>query len=555
MFGEMLRASWSEGLLVVHAERLSDAAHELREHPPTCALLDLGEPDADQLAQLEQIRTAAANAPVIVLCERDDEGLALAAVRAGAQDFLLKPQLHPALLRRAVKYAVERKRSEVQLVHQALHDSVTGLPNRALFLDRLGVALDRARRSHASIAVFFLDVDNFKDINDSFGHACGDRLLIGLAERLQTMLRPMDTVARFGGDEFTFLFEDLGGEREVVLIAERINRAVQLPIGLGQNDVSVTVSIGIAIVSDPSTTAEAVIRDADAAMYRAKELGRSRYELFDEASRQRASERLELEAALRHAVERAELRLHYQPTVSLTNGAHVRGLEALVRWQHPERGLIPPRDFIPLAEETSLTLPIGHYVLEQALAQVERWHQHNPGMTVSVNVSARQLTDMSLTSMLTGAMNATTTRPDSLCLEFSEISIAQDTEAALRALHGLKAIGVQLAIDDYGTGSTPLPVLKRLPIDTIKIHESLVSGLGSDPKQGPIVAAVVQLGHALGLRVVAEGVETDAQLAELRAVGFDGAQGFLFGRPVPEEQVQAMLSSPAGDGWRGRSGP
>jgi diguanylate cyclase (GGDEF)-like protein len=539
---EMLRSTWTEGLVITHVERLGDATQELLDHGSSCVLLDLTLPDGDGLLALEHVRTAAPDAPVIVLGEQQDEGIALQAVQRGAQDCLVKSEINPALLRRSVKLAIERKRSEVQLAHQALHDPLTGLPNRALFLDRLGVALDRARRTSASVAVLFLDVDNFKEINDTLGHAAGDELLVGLAHRLRAMLRPMDTVARFAGDEFTFLFEDLESEREVVLIAERISRAAGVPLMLEGREANITVSIGIAMVGDPTATPETMIREADVAMYRAKELGRSRWELFDEASRQRATDRLELETALRHAVERSELRVLYQPKVTLDDRSAVIGFEALVRWEHPERGLISPSEFIPLAEETGLVLAIGEFVLAEALGQIGRWRIARPELTMSVNLSFRQLEDTGLVSMLNGAIRTSRADPAALCLEVTEGAVNHNPEAAARMLQALKAVGVQLAIDDFGTGYSSLTELKSLPIDTIKIHESFVSDLGGDPKEAPLVRAVVELGHALGIAVVAEGVETDAQLARLRELGCDGAQGYLFGAPVSEHEAEALLN-------------
>jgi diguanylate cyclase (GGDEF)-like protein len=538
---EMLRATWSEALVFSHVERLAEATRELVDHGASCVLLDLSLPDADGLIALEHIHTSAPDAPIVVLTSDGDEDLALRAVQCGAQDFLIKTAITPLGLRRAVRLAIERKRSELQLAHQALHDPLTELPNRALFMDRLGVALDRSRRTSASIAVLFLDVDNFKTINDSLGHAAGDELLIGLAHRLRAMLRPMDTVARFGGDEFTFLFEDLESEREVVLIAERVSRTVGLPVILEDRETAITVSIGIAMITDPSVPPETVIREADAAMYRAKELGRSRYELFDEASRQRASERLEMETALKHAVERSELRVLYQPKVALGARADVIGFEALVRWEHPERGLISPSEFIPLAEETGLVLAIGEYVLNEALRQVKRWRMSNPSITISVNLSFRQLQDTGLIGMLNGALRASRVEPAALCLEVTESAVTSNPELAARMLEALKAIGVKLAIDDFGIGYSSLAALKQLPIDTLKIHESFVHALGSDPEQTPVLGAVVDLAHALGLSVIAEGVETDAQLAQLREIGCDGAQGFLFGRPLPEADAEALL--------------
>src|SRR5947209_6639994 len=540
----MLRAAWREGLVLSHTERLADATQELMEHGATCVLLDLSLPGADRLAAVDQIRSAAPNVAIIVLADAADDDLALLAIKSGAQDYLIRNELTAAAVSRSLRYAIERKRSEVRLAELALHDSLTGLPNRALFLDRLGVALDRSRRNNASVAVLFLDVDNFKQINDTLGHAAGGRLLIGLADRLRAMLRPMDTVARFGGDEFTFLFEDLASEREVVLIAERISRADRIPILFDDQETSVTVSIGIAMVGDPGIPAETVIREADVAMYRAKELGRSRYELFDESSRQRAMQRIELEAALRHAVERSELRVFYQPKFSLNGTRKLSGFEALVRWQHPERGLIAPGEFIPLAEETGIVLTIGEYVLGEALRQLARWQRSRPGLTMSVNVSLRQLQDAGLASLLAGALASSEVDPSAIYLEVAESSVASDPEVTIRALQSLKATGVRLAIDDYGTGSSSLRSLKLLPLDLLKIHESFVSALDDGREEASIVGAVVELGHALGLSVMAEGVETDTQLAELSSLGCDGVQGFLFGRPVAGADVEALLREP-----------
>jgi diguanylate cyclase (GGDEF)-like protein len=545
LIAEMLQATWTDGLVVAHARRLSDATHELLDHPVSCVLLALNRRE-ERAAAVEQIRTAAPDAPILVLADEGDEDEAVAAVRAGAQDYLVSADLSPALLRRSLRHAIERKRQEAQLAHRALHDPLTGLPNRALFLDRLGVALDRSRRNDASIAVLFLDVDNFKEVNDSLGHAAGDRLLSGLADRLQSMLRPMDTVARFGGDEFTFLFEDLAGEREVVLIAERIRRAVSDPIHLEEGDITVAVSIGITLVTDPTTAPENVIREADAAMYRAKELGRSRYELYDESSRRRAVARIELEGALRQAIDSAELHLHFQPTVALTGAGGVTGLEALLRWQHPEHGLMMPSQFVPLAEETGLILPIGSHVLERALDELAGWRVHDPELTVSVNLSVRQLEDPRMVSIVARALDAAGVDPGAVFVDVSEAAVALDLEAASRALHGLRALGVRIAIDDFGTGSSSLATLKRLPIDAIKLHQSLVAGVGRDRGDEAVVHAIVELGHAFGVDVIAEGVETEAQLRRLRELRCDGAQGFLFGRPAPAHDVHALLTR-AGD--------
>jgi diguanylate cyclase (GGDEF)-like protein len=543
MIGEMLRAIWPEGLIIAHTQRVADATRELLDHGATCVLLDLPREQSDPLDPLIQLRAAATDVPIIVLSDYSDEEIGVAAVRAGAQDYLLKSELNPSDLGRAARYAVERKHSEVELVHQALHDPLTTLPNRALFLDRLTVALDRSRRTGMPVAVLFIDVDNFKQVNDSLGHAAGDRLLTMLADRFRAMLRPMDTVARFGGDEFTFLFEGLESEREAVLVAERISHTASLPLTVGDGETSVAISIGIAMVNDPSVAPDHVIRDADAAMYRAKELGGSRFELYDESSRQRATQRLDIETALSQAVERSELRVHYQPRVSLNGDTGLVGFEALVRWEHPERGLIEPLEFIQVAEETGLIVPIGGWVIEQALTQVGRWRQSRPGMTISINLSSRQLEDPDLIPSLSGALSDLGVDPGILRLEVTEDSVQHNPELASRMLGELHEIGVKLAIDDFGTGHSSISSLRLLPVDTIKIDRSFVSNLGSGPGGAALVGAVVELGHALGLTVEAEGVETDAQLAHLRELGCDGAQGFLFSGPVPEEGVRTLLSS------------
>jgi diguanylate cyclase (GGDEF)-like protein len=537
--GQMLRAAFSRGLVISHTPDVADATQELADHGATCVLLDVR--GRAPLEALEAIGSASPTTPIIVLADGNDVEAGVAVVRAGAQDFLLRSELTPGMLGRAVRYAVERKRSEAALAQQALHDPLTTLPNRALFLDRLRGALDRSRRTGTPVVVLFLDVDGFKEINDTLGHGAGDRLLVVLAERFRGMLRPMDTVARFGGDEFTFLFEDLSSEREVVLIAERISTATSQPIRLAEGEASVTVSMGIAMVGNAGVAPETVLREADAAMYRAKELGRARYELFDESSRQRAIQRFELETALGQAIERGELRLHYQPKISLNGSPGVTGLEALVRWQHPERGLIAPGEFLPMAEETGMVLAIGEYVLGQALGSVLRWRRFRPDITVSVNLSFRQLEDADLATMVTNAMRDRDVPPGAVWLEVPERAVNRNPDLAHRALQALKSVGVGIAIDDYGTGASSLASLKRLPIDALKIHESFVTDLGSNPEEASLVGAVVELGHALGLGIVAEGVETDLQLAQLRSLGCDAAQGYLLGRPVPAEEVEALL--------------
>jgi diguanylate cyclase (GGDEF)-like protein len=507
---QLLETAETGTRLVTHPDWDSAAAEALLDHPGCCVLLDTPvAQQTDLLALLERVRTAAPAAPIVVLTDGEDDERALAAVRAGAQDCLVKSELRPALLRRSLAYAVERKRAEAVLSHQALHDPLTGLPNRALFLDRLGVALDRARRSGAQLAVLFLDFDNFKQINDSRGHPTGDRLLATLAGRLSTLLRPMDTVARFGGDEFTFLFENLGSEREVVLIADRICHAVARPITLDGVELAVTVSIGIAMVDDPTVAPDAAIREADAAMYRAKERGRARFELWGEDSRRRGVERLELEGALRQALERDELRVHYRPSASL-HGRDEVAFQALACWQHPRRGLIGPAEFMPMAESSALALPIARLVLGHAVQQLARWRDHDPPVTVSLSLSHRLLADVNLAAHLNDALHAAGLEANFIRLDVLERAVTDDPDGAAQALSRLKAIGVRLAIAGFGSGGLPVSLLRTLPVDAVKIDASLLDEVR-------IVAALVDLGHALGLDVIADGAEPPMTEEELEA--------------------------------------
>ncbi len=496
--------------MLARADRLEDAIQELLDYGASCVVLALSA--TAELGSLEQLRTVAPEVPVVVVSEQADEACSLQAIRVGAQDYLVRDELNATLLGRAITHAIERNRSEVRLAERALHDPLTGLPNRALFLDRLSVALDRLRRTAATAAVLFLDIDDFKRVNDSLGHAAGDRVLHQLARRLRAMLRPMDTVARFGGDEFTFLFEELASEREAVLIAERIVRTAELPVALAEAETRVTVSIGITLVSDPATAPETVIREADAAMYRAKEPGTPRYELFDEASRQRAHARGEREGALRRAVEASELRVVYAPRVSLDAGGRILGFEALLRWEYPERGAIPAEEFMPLAEEAGLALTIKQYVLSEALRAHERLRAQRPDVALSVSVSARELENPGLASVLERS----------------------------------RASGLLLALAGFGADGCSVGELAGLPVDLFKLDRSLVQGLGEHAQGRGVEEAIVGLVHALGRTVVAEDVATEARLEQLRAIGCDAVQGPLFGAPVSDEEAVVLLGAQAG---------
>ncbi|HZN14032.1 MAG TPA: EAL domain-containing protein [Acidimicrobiales bacterium] len=431
----------------------------------------------------------------------------------------------------------ERKLAEDDLTRRALHDSLTGLPERTLFMDRLEQAIRRLDRSDAALAVLFLDLDRFKAVNDKHGHAAGDQALRMTTQRLARILRPGDTISRFGGDEFAILCEDLTAEAAVE-IAGRIVTVLAEPLVIEGRAVTTGASVGVALSYDATTAAESLLHDADAAMYEAKEQGRDRYVLFDNASRVRGLARLRRAEEVRKAVHNGELRLFYQPDIDLRTDDTV-GVEALVRWQHPKMGLVGPDEFITIAEETGAVVVLGEWVLEQACDQVMQWaelHQRPP-FGVSVNISACQLSEPSLVRAVERALEFSGLPAANLCLEITESVLMDDVQSSVKALLDLKALGIKLAIDDFGTGYSSLNYLRRFPVDVVKIDRAFIAGVGIDPAADAIVAAVTNLSHALGLTVVAEGVETDEQLVAIRALGCDRAQGFYWSPSLPAAEL------------------
>src|SRR5215213_5788893 len=440
----------------------------------------------------------------------------------------------------------ERKALEQQMHHQAYHDPLTGLPNRALFMDRLQHALRRAHRRGNKVAVLFTDLDNFKVINDSLGHEVGDQLLVAVAERLKTCLRPEDTAARLGGDEFTILVEDIAGVGEGVQIAKRIAEILQPPFALEDQEVFATVSTGIALNSPAQEHSADLLRHADLAMYRAKRRGKARYEVFEPSMDAKAVERLILETGLRRALVRQQFRVYYQPIVALDNDK-VAGVEALVRWEHPQRGLLLPEEFLSVAEETGLIVRIGQWVLREAGKQARIWQERypvTPPLTISVNLSTREFFHPKLVAEVLGESEID---PARLQLEITEGAMTTNGMSSTdRTLRSLKRMGVKLAIDDFGLGYSSLSYLKRFPVDFLKIDRSFIAGLGGEPngvsKDKEIVKAMIDLTHALGLRVIAEGVETSKQLARLRNMKCDLAQGYYFSEPLPSEALAVILA-------------
>jgi diguanylate cyclase (GGDEF)-like protein len=438
-----------------------------------------------------------------------------------------------------------RKAAEAALVHQALHDALTGLPNRTLFRDRLEHALNQASRRQQLVGVLFLDLDNFKVINDSLGHLSGDALLVEVAQRLQTCLRLGDTVARMGGDEFTILLEEIDDEAQATLVAERIGDALRTPFRLGEREVFVSASIGLALSASRRMEPESLLRNADIAMYRSKAAGKARHSIFDAGMKAMAMERLELETDLRNALALGQFRIHYQPILNLSDGK-VLEVEALLRWERPGHGLMAPLTFIPLAEETGLIVPIGRWVLQEACRQAKMWNTDfpsEPPLVMSVNLSGRQFQDPGLVSGIAQVVHDTGLEPRGLKLEITESVAMHDIEASVLKMEALKALGIQLAIDDFGTGYSSLGYLKRFPVDTLKIDRSFVERIGLDIQDAAIVQSVVALAKTLHLSVVGEGIESRAQAAQLLALGCDRGQGFLFARPQPAEAITALFAA------------
>src|SRR5215471_3765434 len=458
----------------------------------------------------------------------------------------------PAVIEGTIIDITERKRAEEQVKHLAFHDSLTGLPNRLLFNDRLRVAMVHANRYREKLAVLFLDIDRFKVINDSLGHSIGDDLLRRVAERVGGCIRQEDTIARLGGDEFTVLLPGIARHEDAATIANKILEAVRLPFFIEHRELFITTSIGVTVYPADGTDPETLVRNADTAMYRAKEQGRDNYQLYAPQMNSRALERLSLEGRLRQALQNRELVLHYQPLVELASGQLI-GAEALLRWQHPELGLIPPGDFIPIAEVSGLIVPIGQWVLWTACAQAKKWHDSGyPGLTVAVNLSSRQFQQAVLVFQVTEALQSSELPPDCLDLEITESNAMQNAELSISALWDLKNLGVRLSMDDFGTGYSSLNYLRRFPIDRIKIDQSFVRDVTRNPDDAAIAAAIIAMAHSLKLTTVAEGVETEEQLEFLREQRCDEMQGYLFSPPVPAPKFQEFLESKKTLGTRGR---
>jgi diguanylate cyclase (GGDEF)-like protein len=531
---------------------LLDDRFELSEYPETRQVLiarrpsviDSADPKADS-AEVQFLRrmggTLMFQIPMVV------NGRSIGTVELMAKSGQSLDEWQLALAQTMANEAgvmLENSRLYAQIRHQAFHDALTTLPNRALLNDRLQHALERGRGPSAPlVALMFIDLDDFKIVNDSFGHEVGDMVLRAVAARLQRYIRSGDTVARLSGDEFSILMEDLGEPAEANAAAGRIIATFELPVQAGGREILVSASAGIDVGRRTTHSAESLIRNADFAMYSAKRAGKGQYRIYEESERRTADDEARIRFDLRHAISRNELRLHYQPIVDLRSG-EIRSVEALVRWQHPGRGLLYPGAFVPIAEETGAIVEIGAWVFEQACADLATWQRTRPDLAVSVNLSGRQLQDPALVDHVRSVLKESGVSPASLIVEVTETSLVTDPSAEAH-LRNLKGLGVRLAIDDFGTGYASISYLRRFPVDILKIDREFTSDVAS-AEGSALLGGIAQLGRSLGLETIAEGIEQPDQLARIAAALCDQGQGYLFARPAPFDEVSLLL---AGEGF------
>ena len=540
---EMFRKENPNSFEMTHVSNMRDAVIHLAKGGVDIVLLDLGLPDTYGLESVQQAHAAAPGIPLIVLTGLDDEVLAAEAMKAGAQDYLIKGQVENRALPRALRHAIDRHRIQIETVYLAQHDAVTNLPNRLVLKDRVSQAISLARRRKTATAVVFLDLDRFKYINDSLGHAIGDRLLQSVALRLVGSVRDSDTVTRQGGDEFVILLSEIAHSQDAAKSAKRILHSLTAPHLIGAHELHIDGSIGISVYPMDGEDAETLIKNADTAMYHAKENGRNNFQYFTAEMNVKVVARQSLEASLRRALEREEFLLHYQPKVKLNTG-EITSVEALIRWQHPDRGLVSPAEFVPIAEDSGLILPIGRWVLREACRQARAWQDAGlPPIPTAVNVSYAEFRKPSFVEGVQTTLKETGLEARYLELELTEGVLMDDAKFTASVLQELKGMGIRLAADDFGTGYSSLSYLREFPIDILKIDRSFINQITADCDGSTIVDAIISMGKSLKHVVVAEGIETQEQRAYLQAHHCQEGQGYLFSRPLPAAQFAVLLQT------------
>jgi len=540
---EMFRKENPNSFEMTHVSNMRDAVIHLAKGGVDIVLLDLGLPDTYGLESVQQAHAAAPGIPLIVLTGLDDEVLAAEAMKAGAQDYLIKGQVENRALPRALRHAIDRHRIQIETIYLAQHDAVTNLPNRLVLNDRVSQAISLARRRKTAMAVVFLDLDRFKYINDSLGHAIGDRLLQSVALRLVASVRDSDTVTRQGGDEFVILLSEIAHSQDAAKSAKRILQSLTAPHLIGAHELHIDGSIGISVYPVDGEDAETLIKNADTAMYHAKENGRNNFQYFTAEMNVKVVARQSLEASLRRALEREEFLLHYQPKVNLNTG-EITSVEALIRWQHPDRGLVSPAEFVPIAEDSGLILPIGRWVLREACRQTRAWQDAGlPPIPAAVNVSYAEFRKTDFVEGVQTTLKETGLEARYLELELTEGVLMDDAKFTASVLQELKGMGIRLAADDFGTGYSSLSYLREFPIDILKIDRSFINQITADCDGSTIVDAIISMGKSLKHVVVAEGIETQGQRAYLQAHHCQEGQGYLFSRPLPAAQFAVLLQT------------
>ena len=539
----LLRRVTSSYYRVTHVRTLNDAVLSAEDLVPDVILADLNLPDSRGTQTVASLQTSYPDIPLVIVSAWEDEAISLRSVKAGAQDYLVKGHIDGANLHRVIRYAIERKRTELKLVRLAHFDQLTSLPNRTLLRERVDHAIARAMRSGSGVATLILDMDRFKEINDMLGHEIGDKLLVEAARRIRASVRDQDTVARLGGDEFAVVLEGVSEAKEVLPVIERIIASLGEVTQIGGRELNSSISIGIAMYPENGNDLSELLRAADLAMYQAKSSGRGRYQFFADAMQEEAQSRHALEWALRRAVERNEFELVYQPQLCLRTGT-VIGVEALLRWMSPTRGLLTPYHFIAGLEEFGLINQVGEWVLQTACEQIRRWQAMRfAPMRIAVNVSAQQFEDPMLIDKIRSALKETRLPPELLELELTESCLMSDPAQASALLREIRDVGVRIAIDDFGTGYSSLTYLHEFPLSALKIDKNFVQSVESNDRGGPISKMIIGLGQNLGLEVIAEGVETEVQLEYMREHGCDVAQGYLYARPESPEDLTPWLQA------------
>jgi diguanylate cyclase (GGDEF)-like protein len=528
---------------MTHVSNMREAIIHLAKNGTDVILLDLGLPDACGLEAVRQAHAAAPDIPLMVLTDLDDEALASEAMKAGAQDYLIKGQVENRALPRALRHTIERHRIQVETEFIAQHDALTNLPNRLLLNDRVSQAIRLSRRRMTATAVIFLDLDRFKYINDSLGQAIGDQLLQSVSRRLLACVRDSDTVTRQGGDEFVILLSEIAHAQDAAKSAQQILLSLAAPHFIGKHELHIDGSIGISVYPLDGEDAETLIKNADMAMYHAKENGRNNFQYFAAEMNVKIVERQSLEVGLRRALERGEFLLHYQPKVNLGTG-EITSVEALIRWQRPDQGLVPPAQFVPVAEDSGLILPIGRWVLREACRQARAWQDAGLSpLSMAVNVSAAEFRQKDFFESVRTILKETGLEGRYLELELTESVLMNDAKFTASVLQKLKGMGIRIAVDDFGTGYSSLSYLREFPIDILKIDRTFVNQITSDSGDSTIVNAIVSMGRSLKHLVVAEGIETNEQRTYLQAHHCEQGQGYLFSRPLPAAQFAVLLQA------------